>query len=372
LCTISTADNRGGTNDQSGLECGGSSGRQKIESQPVEIEPSIRDPARILLVSLDNVGDLVFASALAVALRERFPRAPLDVWCKAYTADIARLVPGVASVIASDPFWDRAPGGAKGKIIPFLRAMLEVRRTRYDLAVIASSQWRVAAAIALAGIPARVGRKRRRNHRWLTQVLPEEDRSRPVVADLGRLAAAVGAAPRAHYQLDGTPLATRKAFFAETLGPGPFVALHAFAGRRDRCVDVAQWRALGEALVRRDVSVIWIGSAAELAELRAGRESPRWYFADAIGDGSLFDSAALIALCDAFVGHDSGPLHVASALGVAVLGIFAPGEPQRTFPQGPSPARVIARPTPAGITAEVMLSELDHLWPLRRPTSARR
>ena len=41
------------------------------------------DPSRILLVSLDNVGDLVFASALAPALRERFPAAPLDVWCKA-------------------------------------------------------------------------------------------------------------------------------------------------------------------------------------------------------------------------------------------------------------------------------------------------
>ena len=56
------------------------------------------DPSRILLVSLDNVGDLVFASALAPALRERFPHAALDLWCKAYAADVGHLVPGVSRV----------------------------------------------------------------------------------------------------------------------------------------------------------------------------------------------------------------------------------------------------------------------------------
>jgi ADP-heptose:LPS heptosyltransferase len=325
------------------------------------------DPARILLVSLDNVGDLVFASALAPALRERFPSAPLDLWCKAYAAGIGQLVPGVSHVIASDPFWDRAPGGAKGKLGPFLRALREIRRARYDLAVIASSQWRVAAALAIAGVPARIARRRKRNQRWLTHVLPEEDRLRPVVAELGRMAHALGATPRAHYRLDPAPLAERRATFASLIQGPRRVALHAFAGSRARCVGVPAWRSLGEALVRRDIQVVWIGSGAELGEIRAAGELPGWHFADVIGNGSLLDSAALIALCDAFVGHDSGPLHIASGLGVPVLGIFTPGEPQRTFPQGPGPSRLIARPSPAGVTGEVMLTELELLTPLAPP-----
>lgn len=330
------------------------------------------DPSRILLASLDNVGDLVFASALAPALRARFPGAPLDVWCKAYAADVARLIPGVAHVIASDPFWDRAPGRSRGRIAPFLRAMYGIRRARYDLAVLASSQWRVAAALALVGIPARLARQRKRNQRWLTHALPAEDRSRPVVAELGRLAHALGATPPLHYRLDPGPLAERRGFFASLI-PGPRrVALHAFAGSRERCVATPVWRALGDALVRRGVDVIWIGAAAELAEIRASLASPRWYFADAAGNGSLFDSAALISLCDAFVGHDSGPLHIAAALSVPVLGIFTPGEPRRTFPQGPGVSRVIARPSPAGVTAEMMLAELELLEPLGPPTPAHR
>jgi len=330
------------------------------------------DPSRILLVSLDNVGDLVFASALAPALRERFPSAPLDLWCKAYAADVGRLVPGVSRVIASDPFWDRAPGGSKGKVGPFLRALREIRRARYDLAVLASSQWRVAAALAMVGVPARIARQRRRNHRWLTHVLPEEDRSRPVVAELGRIAHALGATPCSRYRLDPAPLAERRAAVASVI-PGPRrVALHAFAGSRARCVGVSAWRALGEALVRRDVDVVWIGSRGELDEIRAGGVSRRWHFADTIGNGSLFDSAALIALCDAFVGHDSGPLHIAAGLGVPVLGIFTPGEPNRTFPQGPGASRIIARVAPDGVTAEVMLAELELLKPLGPSTLAHR
>ena len=330
------------------------------------------DPSRILLVSLDNVGDLVFASALTPALRERFPWALLDIWCKSYAADIARLIPGVTRVIASDPFWDRAPGGSKGKLAPFLRALREIRAARYDLAVLASSQWRVAAALALAGVPSRIGRQRKRNRRWLTHALPEEDRSRSVVGELGRLARALGATPRSRYQLDAAPLAERRAYFATMLGARRRVALHAFAGSRARCVGVPAWRALAEVLVRREVDVVWIGSAAELAEVRADGVPARWYFADAMGNGSLFDSATLISLCDTFVGHDSGPLHIASAVGVPVLGIFTPGEPQRTFPQGVGPYRIIARPSPAGVTAEAMLAELELLTPLGPPTSAHR
>ena len=330
------------------------------------------DPSRILLVSLDNVGDLVFASALAPALRERFPGATLDVWSKAYASDVARLIPGVSRIVASDPFWDRAPGSAKGKLVPFVRSLREIRRARYDLAVLASSQWRVAAALSLAGVPARIGRHRRRNQRWLTHVLPEEDRSSPVVVELGRMAHALGASPRAHYHLDAAPLASRISLFARSITGPTRVALHAFAGDRARCVGIDAWRAVAGELVRRDVEVVWIGSATELAEVRAGGVSPRWHFADRIGNGSLFDSAALIAMSTAFVGHDSGPMHVAAALGIPVVGIFTPGEPTRTFPQGPGPFRLIARPSPAGVTAEMMLRELDLLTPFSRATPVHR
>src|SRR3982751_740954 len=112
---------------------------------------------RILLVSLDNLGDLVFASALAPPLRERFPHARLDVWCKEYTADVAKLIPGVSDVIASDPFWDVAPGRAKGSRAAFLRAFCEVPEGGFDCRLFGAAPWRPAAAGAATPISRRIG-----------------------------------------------------------------------------------------------------------------------------------------------------------------------------------------------------------------------
>ena len=57
---------------------------------------------RILVVALDNLGDLVFASALVPPIRQAFPSAVIGVWCKEYTAPIARLIPHVDQVFSFD------------------------------------------------------------------------------------------------------------------------------------------------------------------------------------------------------------------------------------------------------------------------------
>src|SRR3954452_10535868 len=150
---------------------------------------------RILLVSLDNLGDLVFASALAPPLRDRFPEAALDVWCKEYTADIARLVPGVRDVIASDPFWDVAPGRGKGSHAAFLDALRRVRARRYDVALLAAAPWRTAAAGATTRIPPRIGLRRRKNRIFLTDAFLDETPRLPVLVEIARLLEPLGITP---------------------------------------------------------------------------------------------------------------------------------------------------------------------------------
>ena len=318
-------------------------------------------PERLLLVSLDNLGDLVFSSALLPPLRERYPGVAIDVWCKAYTADVARLLPGVRTVIASDPFWDRAPGRGKGRIFPFLHAMRRVRAGGYDAALLGAAPWRTAAAVALTGIPMRIGFERRRNARFLTHAVAAEDITRPVLAEMARLLIPLDVgAPQLRYCLERAPLATRVSRLASRM-PERFVALHPFASKRDRCVPVDEWRAVAMALEATGLSPLWIGSPRELAELRESPSPSTWRFIDEVGDGSLADSAAALSMATLFAGHDSGPLHIAGAFGVPVLGVFAPGEPLRTFPQGVGLSRMLARRSPAEISAHDILAELETL-----------
>jgi len=325
---------------------------------------------RILLVSLDNLGDLVFASALAPPLTRHFPHATLDVWCKDYTAGIGALIPGVENVISADPFWDRAPGRGKGSVGAFARAWRSVRSRHYDLAVLAAAPWRTAAAVATAGIPRRIGLARRKNRPFLTDALPDEDPRRPVLSELARLLEPLGIpAQPLRYRLDGAPLHATRQRVARAVRQ-PFAALHPFASKSNRCVPLPVWIEVADRLaVGHGLSILWIGSTRELDGLRALRGHHSWHFTDRDLDDTLSDTAAALSLAALFVGHDSGPLHVAGAFGVPVVGIFAPGEPLRTFPQGVGPSRMLARHSPIGITADEIEREIDAL-PRARLTAA--
>ena len=318
-------------------------------------------PERILIVALDNLGDLVFASALAPPLHDAYPNAAIDIWCKAYTAPVAALVPHVRRVIAADPFWSRPAGQPRGPMLRFFGSMNEVRQGQYDVAVLSEAPWRTAAAVAAAQIPVRIGLARHRNDTFLTHVLPEQDSQKPVVREQGRLLKAFGIDARARfYRLDPAPLADTVHSLEPTLPP-MFVALHPFAGDRARCVSLAVWTKVAAQLDALGVPALWIGTPRELAELRASHPPPAGFYSDRLGTGSLAHTAAALSRAACLVGHDSGPLHMAAAFGVPVVGVYAPGQPERTFPQGAGVWRMLHRPTPADISAAMIVREVEEL-----------
>jgi ADP-heptose:LPS heptosyltransferase len=318
-------------------------------------------PQHILIVALDNLGDLVFASALTPPLHRAFPSATIDVWCAEYTAPVASLIPHVRHVVATNPFWGKSGLRPRGSLRNFMRGVSTVRRRRYDVAILSEAPWRVAAAVALAGIPRRIGTERHRNGFFLTTRLPPAHAEDPVVKTQATLLAPLGiTSENAQYRLDADRLARVRAAVTPVLPPR-YAAFHPFAGDRTRCVPLNEWTQLAFALQGRRLPVVWVGTRDELSELRMSYTHPKGYYTDEIEDGSLIVTAAILAGAELFVGHDSGPLHVAAAFGVPVVGVFAPGEPKRTFPQGPGPSRIVWRPTPDDVSAGMLLHEIDAL-----------
>jgi ADP-heptose:LPS heptosyltransferase len=130
---------------------------------------------RVLLVALDNLGDLVFASALTPPIHAAYPTAVIDVWAKDYTADVARLIPHVRSVHAANPFWAASKAHARPRIGQFVRSIVAVRNSRYDVAILSEAPWRTAAAVAATRTPVRIGLARHRNSIFLTHMLAAVD-----------------------------------------------------------------------------------------------------------------------------------------------------------------------------------------------------
>lgn len=296
---------------------------------------------KVLLVCLDNLGDLIFTSVLAEALRQD-PEVELSLWCKDYTARIGHLLPGVQQVFAADPFWDKAPGRKKGSLRIFFRTLRTIRKERFDVALIPSSCWRTPWLLRMIGIKERIGLSGRKNKVFLSEVLAPPLRDEPVVAGLLRAFQPVLAhtvPPVTRLDPKGLP----QFQLPPELQSQPYVCLHAFAGSRDRCAPLKVLQGLARKLEGMGYAVLWMGTSQELAELRRNPESsPRALYADRWAP-DLLSVAWLISRASFFIGHDSGPLHVAGALGIPVLGFYLPGEPRRTMPQGAGPSVMIVR-----------------------------
>ena len=300
---------------------------------------------KVLLVCFDNLGDLVFSSALAKALSEDGENR-VSLLCKDYTAKIGYLLPGIEQVFAADPFWDKAPNRRKGKLASFIRCLATVREQRFDEAYIVGSHWQSAMSLRLAGIPRVYAFTGRKNGIFLSRSLPLPSRKEPVVSGiLASFAPLLRASVPAHTILERKALPHFER--PEILQGKRLVILHAFAGSPRRCAPLSLWGGLARQLTERGLHVLWTGMPSETAAIRKAfpGEWDNSHFVDTWAL-DLLQLAWIWSEAELFVGHDSGPLHVAHALGVPVLGLYLPGEPQRTFPQGATPYRMIHKASP--------------------------
>jgi ADP-heptose:LPS heptosyltransferase len=312
---------------------------------------------KTLLVCLDNLGDLVFASAVARQLSDD-KSCEISLWCKNYAGDVGSLLPGIAAVYACDPFWSKAPRTSRGSLFAFLKLLVHLRQQRFDEALILSGCWRTALSLKLAGIPSRIGFLGKKNRLLLTRAVPLPSRERGVVDGLVTILEspekfAASAGGTYHTFLDGNKIPLFP--LSEALNVARVAILHPFAGSKKRCAPYALWHELARSLVQQGYFPIFTGMKEELAELRAQIHGwPANHFSDYYAR-SLLEHAALWKKAQLFVGHDSGPLHTAHALGIAVLGLYLPGEPLRTYPQGAARYAIIVKAHPSELT----FAELD-------------
>lgn len=324
---------------------------------------------RTLIICQDNIGDLVFTSALAAALQTS--GMDVGVLARGDTGTVARLMPGVTRVHEAPLLRSINPLTHWPRFQIFRRMRQELSAGGYDAAVLVGTQWRLGLLAAWAGIPMRVGYAHSKLRPYLTHKAPVPDRQQAVVPALMSLASAMGCPGTSrHYQLDATKVALRRARITPAgLPSAPWVGLHAFAGSEARCVTLEAWRGLAQWLQDQGWQVVWFGVSRELQRLRAMPDVPGLY-CDQLGDGSLENTIGLLSMCQAYAGHDSGVLHLASAIGVRTLGVFAPGEPHRTFAQGPEGGETLYRPEPREITAQTLQEAFEHCFATNGRSSA--
>jgi ADP-heptose:LPS heptosyltransferase len=310
-------------------------------------------PRRILLLRLERIGDLLMSLGAIRAVRAQAPEATIDLVVGSWNEGIARLVAEVNHIEIVDAAW-LARGGGGESSAGLARRALSWRGRRYDLAINFEGDIRSHALLALSGARRRVGFAHAGGGPLLTDPV-EFDGGRHIADNALALVERAfdlpaGSLPRAT-TASGAPLwqlsvpdAARAAARATLLQLGAtlqtpgaaLLAVHAPGGRAIKQWPVERFADAASALaVDLGASVVLTGALGDEAivsemerRLRAqGVRSLRLQ-----GSTDLVVLAAVLQQCRALLTGDTGPMHLAAAVGTPVLAVFGPSMPWRYGP----------------------------------------
>jgi heptosyltransferase-1 len=291
---------------------------------------------RVLIVRLGSLGDIVHGLPVAAALRAAWPRAHLAWLAERPYAHLLALVPAVDEAILLEGGTPRA----------WLQAIRAVRRQRYEVALDLQGLLKSAVLARASGAARVVGfapehLRERAAAPFYTETVDPGPGGHVVFKNLAILRALGVDDPPLDFPIRETA-STALAEVRRRLGSTPFVLVNpgaAWPNKRwppDRFGAVATY--LGE---RHGLSSIVLWGPGEAALAEAVAESARG-FAHVAPPTSLADLVALARAATLMISGDTGPYHLAAAVGTPTVGLFGPTDPHRNGPWSPDDEAVSA------------------------------
>jgi heptosyltransferase-1 len=329
------------------------------------------DTPRIALVKLSSLGDVVHTLPVAASLRAARPGARLSWIVERREAAVLRGNPDLDEVIVADTRgWRRARSPrALAAALADARALLRrLRRARFDVAIDLQGLIKSGVVALASGAPLRLGFAAGWGREPLgalfvnRRVLPPPS-ARHVVEQYLALLAPLGVEERRlQFRLPApVDVEARMEDWLAGAGVKPhrrLVVLNPGAGRRDKRWPLEHFVTLARGLVQEaDAQVVVAWGPGEQSAGRAIVEgAPAAVLAPATDLDALL---ALLRRASVLVAGDTGPLHLAAALGTSCVGLYGPTAVARNGPYGAghralaSPDGRMASLTPASVLAAV-------------------
>jgi len=296
-------------------------------------------PQRILLLRLERIGDLLMVLDAIAAIRALAPHAHIDLNVGSWNRSLAQLIPGIDTIETLDVPWMAREGA--GLTWPALvRRARSWQERKYDLAINFEPDIRSNLLLALSGTPRRIGFDSGGGGSLLTDAIAPNPRAHIAANAMSLVERAFGRGPApsqsSSSRLNIPDAARRKAH--ELLGPvasREVIGIQPAAGRRIKEWDPIRFAEVGAELAQsRGASVMLIGSAGDKPVLDAVRAAwpPGVPFAELPPDTDLVFLAAVLERLSLLITGDTGPMHLAAAVGTPILAIFGPSLPTRYAP----------------------------------------
>ncbi len=319
-------------------------------------------PRSLLLIRPDHLGDVLFLTPALQALRRALPHTRITLLAGPWGTEAVRGNPDLDAVeICQFPGFERRPKASALAPYRTLRATaLKLRAGGFDAAVVLRfDHWWGAWLAAAAGIPRRIGYDRPETRPFLTELAPYRPGRHEVLQNatlLAVLAPGIDAAPGpTHFavaEADRAWITARLA--AHELDPaGKWVAIHPGSGAAVKQWPPALWAEVALRLTETTGAQLVLTGGPSERELTAavtaaaasgGGVRPRPML-DLAGATTLGQLAALYERCALVLGSDSGPLHLAVAVGAPTIHLYGPVPAAKFGPWGDPTRQVVLAST---------------------------
>jgi heptosyltransferase-2 len=306
---------------------------------------------KILIRATNWVGDAIMALPAIRVVRQKFRGDHISIVARPYVAEIYRGQGICDELIPYDSKGERRGWGARED------SYAELRARKYDVAILLQNAFDAAWLAWRAGIPQRIGYARDARSFLLTKAIPVPKpgeippHEKFYYLELIRRAGWLDKLP-AETQItlqvpEEQKVRANEMLVAGGVCPGaPRVALGAGASYGSaKCWPPERFAAVASRLQsEKNAEVILFGTAAEASVSGAIASAMSRKPIDLTGKTSIGDLPALLSQCHLFLGNDSGAMHVAAAVGLPVVAIFGPTDPNGTAPVTPRHAIVQQKP----------------------------
>jgi lipopolysaccharide heptosyltransferase I len=270
----------------------------------------------VLVLRLSALGDVIHTIPAVVSLREQ---ANITWAVEAAYRELVELVAGVNTIPARLKTWSKAPLAHRGAIRETWRAL---RRGGFDEAIDFQGLIKSAALMRVSAAKVRYSFDRdairEKQAAWFSNRHVAVDTTKHVIDQNLELATAAGG--RGKVEVDWSRFPQNKNLDsyrdAIVLLPG--------AGKPNKLWPVERFRELASRIGPAALAV-WGPGERELAEAIGTRAAP---------PTNLRELAWILQNARVVVGADTGPLHLADALGMKVVGLYGPTDPRRNGPYG--------------------------------------
>lgn len=270
---------------------------------------------RALFLRFSSLGDVIMSNYCAMSVKQKHPEWELTWLVDSFYAPLVRNQPWVDSVIE----WDRRETGNLG----FLKILRQVRRSKFDILIDMHGSDRTTLFSCLCGIPVRHGSMRKK--------LPLKVYTNTIYPELFS-----GGIEKCPSYLVAGPLSERAASFFGDSAPARTLILAIGASYEKKRWPLESWLDFAKRASGKGYRLVLVGSGGDEEEM-AGRLAARLAaesVINTVGKLSVAELVQVIGQGDFCVSGDTGPLHIARALGVPTIGMFGPSLVGKSYMEG--------------------------------------